>query len=154
MTQCAIFERLPRSKLEGQLKYIEDAFVPATKRVALAGCEYQTVLCTATSTLTGACSRPDKGSRSPWPLLPPISIVFQKLTFRAHTLNTPRSQSCPCHMGRKASFVRPNAASCWEEGPGKDSDGKWVQRGIEQIIPLTGELKKLGVELIREAVLG
>ena len=47
----------------------------------------------------------------------------------------------------KPLFVR-LSASDWAEGPEKDSDGKWLQWGIEQTILLTGELKKLGVDLI------
>ena len=43
--------------------------------------------------------------------------------------------------------MRLNASDC-AEGPEKDSDGKWLQWGIEQSILLTGELKKLGVDLI------
>jgi 2,4-dienoyl-CoA reductase-like NADH-dependent reductase (Old Yellow Enzyme family) len=49
--------------------------------------------------------------------------------------------------GEKPLFVR-LSASDWAEGPEKDSDGKWLQWGIEQTILLTGELKKLGVDLI------
>lgn len=47
----------------------------------------------------------------------------------------------------KPLFVR-ISASDWAEGPEKDSAGKWLQWGIEQSILLTGELKKLGVDLI------
>ena len=47
----------------------------------------------------------------------------------------------------KPLFVR-LSASDWAEGPEKDSDGKWLQWGIEQSILLVGELKKLGVDLI------
>jgi 2,4-dienoyl-CoA reductase-like NADH-dependent reductase (Old Yellow Enzyme family) len=46
--------------------------------------------------------------------------------------------------GEKPLFVRLSAA----EGPKKDSDGKWLQWVIEQTILLTGELKKLGLDLI------
>jgi hypothetical protein len=35
----------------------------------------------------------------------------------------------------------------WAEGPEKEFDRKWLQWGIEQSILLTGELKKLGVDL-------
>jgi 2,4-dienoyl-CoA reductase-like NADH-dependent reductase (Old Yellow Enzyme family) len=49
--------------------------------------------------------------------------------------------------GEKPLFVR-LSASDWAEGPEKDADGKWVQWGIEQSILLTGELNKLGVDLI------
>jgi 2,4-dienoyl-CoA reductase-like NADH-dependent reductase (Old Yellow Enzyme family) len=47
----------------------------------------------------------------------------------------------------KPLFVR-LSASDWAEGPEEDSDGKWLQWGIEQTILLTGWLKKLGVDLI------
>jgi 2,4-dienoyl-CoA reductase-like NADH-dependent reductase (Old Yellow Enzyme family) len=47
----------------------------------------------------------------------------------------------------KPLFVRLSASDC-AEGPEKDSDGKWLQWGIEQTILLVGELKKLGVDLI------
>ena len=36
----------------------------------------------------------------------------------------------------------------WVEGPEKDSEGSWLQWGVEQTILLTKELKKLGVDLI------
>ena len=47
----------------------------------------------------------------------------------------------------KPLFVR-FSASDWAEGPEKDSDGKWLQWGIEQSILLTAELKKLGVDMV------
>ena len=40
------------------------------------------------------------------------------------------------------------SATDWAGGPEKDSQGRWLQWGIEQTILLTGELKKLGVDLI------
>ena len=42
------------------------------------------------------------------------------------------------------------SATDWAEGPEKDTQGKWLQWGIEQSILLAGELKKLGpgVDLI------
>jgi len=40
------------------------------------------------------------------------------------------------------------SATDWAEGPEKDADGKWLQWGIEQTVLLTGELKKLGVDLV------
>ncbi|KAN0118536.1 hypothetical protein V8E52_004959 [Russula decolorans] len=46
--------------------------------------------------------------------------------------------------GEKPLFVWLSAA----EGPKKDTDGKCLQWGIEQTILLTGELKKLGFDLI------
>ena len=49
--------------------------------------------------------------------------------------------------GDKPLFVRLSATD-WTEGPEKDSQGRWLQWGIEQTILLTGELKKLGVDLI------
>ena len=49
--------------------------------------------------------------------------------------------------GDKPLFVRLSATD-WAEGPEKDSQGRWLQWGIEQTILLTGELKKLGVDLI------
>jgi len=44
-------------------------------------------------------------------------------------------------------FVRLSATD-WAEGPEKDADGKWLQWGVEQTTLLSGELKKLGVDLI------
>ena len=49
--------------------------------------------------------------------------------------------------GDRPLFVRLSATD-WVEGPEKDSEGSWLQWGIEQTILLTGELKKLGVDLI------
>jgi 2,4-dienoyl-CoA reductase-like NADH-dependent reductase (Old Yellow Enzyme family) len=49
--------------------------------------------------------------------------------------------------GDRPLFVRLSATD-WAEGPEKDSQGRWLQWGIEQTILLTGELKKLGVDLI------
>jgi 2,4-dienoyl-CoA reductase-like NADH-dependent reductase (Old Yellow Enzyme family) len=49
--------------------------------------------------------------------------------------------------GDKPLFVR-LSASDWAEGPEKDPNGKWLQWGIEQTTMLTGELEKLGVDLI------
>ena len=40
------------------------------------------------------------------------------------------------------------SATEWAEGPEQDSEGKWLQWGVEQTILLTGELKKLGVDLV------
>ena len=40
------------------------------------------------------------------------------------------------------------SATDWADGPEKDTQGKWLQWGVEQTILLTGELKKLGVDLI------
>ncbi len=49
--------------------------------------------------------------------------------------------------GDRPLFVRLSATD-WVEGPEKDSEGRWLQWGVEQTILLTGELKKLGVDLI------
>jgi 2,4-dienoyl-CoA reductase-like NADH-dependent reductase (Old Yellow Enzyme family) len=49
--------------------------------------------------------------------------------------------------GDRPLFVRLSATD-WAEGPEKDADGKWLQWGIEQTVRLTGELKRLGVDLI------
>ena len=49
--------------------------------------------------------------------------------------------------GDRPLFVRLSATD-WADGPEKDTQGKWLQWGVEQTILLTGELKKLGVDLI------
>ena len=49
--------------------------------------------------------------------------------------------------GDKPLFVRVSATD-WAEGPEQDSEGKWSQWGVEQTVMFTGELKKLGVDLI------
>ncbi|KAF8272835.1 FMN-linked oxidoreductase [Lactarius quietus] len=49
--------------------------------------------------------------------------------------------------GDRPLFVRLSATD-WAEGPEQDSQGRWLQWGIEQTIMFTGELKKLGVDLI------
>ena len=49
--------------------------------------------------------------------------------------------------GDKPLFVRVSATD-WAEGPEQDSEGKWLQWGVQQTIMLTGELKKLGVDLV------
>jgi 2,4-dienoyl-CoA reductase-like NADH-dependent reductase (Old Yellow Enzyme family) len=49
--------------------------------------------------------------------------------------------------GDRPLFVRLSATD-WAEGPEKDSQGAWLQWGIEQTILLTRELKRLGVDLI------
>lgn len=47
----------------------------------------------------------------------------------------------------KPLFVRISATD-WAEGPEKDSDGKWLQWGIEQSIILAARLQELGADLI------
>lgn len=47
----------------------------------------------------------------------------------------------------KPLFVRISATD-WAEGPEKDSDGKWLQWGIEQSTILATRLQTLGVDLI------
>jgi 2,4-dienoyl-CoA reductase-like NADH-dependent reductase (Old Yellow Enzyme family) len=49
--------------------------------------------------------------------------------------------------GDKPLFVRVSATD-WAEGPERDSEGKWLQWGVEQTVLFTGELKKLGVDLV------
>ena len=49
--------------------------------------------------------------------------------------------------GDKLLFVRLSATD-WADGPEQDSEGKWSQWGVEQTVMLTGELKKLGVDLV------
>ena len=49
--------------------------------------------------------------------------------------------------GDRPLFVRLSGTD-WAEGPEQDPEGRWLQWGVEQTVLLTGELNKLGVDLV------
>ena len=106
--------------------------------------------------LIRAYSRLCIDSRSPWLLLPRVPLVnlntrsdaYGELSFENSTHFLLRVvEAVRTLWGENPLFVR-FSASDWAEGPEKGSDGKWLQWGVAQSILLTGELKKLGVDLI------
>jgi len=128
----------PKGMTEDDLQYVEDAFVAATKRSALAGFDFIEVhgahgylLHSFLSPLTN--TRSDRyGGQS-----------FENRTrFLLRVVKAVRAA-----WAERPLFVRLSATD-WAEGPEKDADGKWLQWGIEQTILLAGELKKLGVDLV------
>ena len=139
------------------MQYVIDAFVGATKRSAAAGCE----------PLAPFLSNPFfRAEKFPVDFIQIHSahgyLLYQFLSPLSNTRSDEYGgQSFENRIrfllrvvkairetwGDKPLFVRVSATD-WAEGPERDSEGKWLQWGVQQTIMLTGELKKVGVDLV------
>jgi len=120
------------------MQYVIDAFAAAAKRAAVAGFDFieihaahgfllHSFLSPISNTRTD-----DYGGRS----------FENRIRFPLRVVEAVREA-----WGDRPLFVRLSATD-WAEGPERDSQGNWLQWGIEQTILLTGKLEKLGVDLI------
>ncbi|KAH9969906.1 FMN-linked oxidoreductase [Russula dissimulans] len=129
----------PKEMSESDLQRVEDAFVAATDRSALAGFDFVEIHAAHGYLLHSFLS----------PLVNTRSDAYGGQSFENRTrfvLRVVKAVRVACGDERPL-FVRVSASD-WVEGPEKDADGKWLQWGIEQTVLLAGELKKLGVDLI------
>jgi len=128
----------PKEMTVADIQYVIDAFVAAAKRAAVAGFDFIEVhgahgylLHSFLSPLSN--TRTDNyGGQS----------FENRIRFPLRVVKAVREV-----WGDRPLFVRLSATD-WAEGPEKDSQGRWLQWGVEQTILLTGELKKLGVDLV------
>jgi len=129
---------IPKEMSVAVMQYVIDAFVAAAKRAAVAGFDYieihgahgyliHSFLSPMSNTRTD-----DYGGQS----------FENRIRFPLRVVKAVREV-----WGDRPLFVRLSATD-WADGPEKDSQGRWLQWGIEQTIFLAGELKKLGVDLI------
>ncbi|EIM83802.1 NADH:flavin oxidoreductase/NADH oxidase [Stereum hirsutum FP-91666 SS1] len=128
----------PKEMDEERMKYVEEAFVAATKRCEAAGFDFVELHGAHGYLLHEFCSplsnlREDEyGGTLENRLRYPLQIVERCREVWPST---------------KPLFYRLSATD-WSEGHEKDEQGSWKQWGIEQSIILSGELKKRGVDLI------
>jgi 2,4-dienoyl-CoA reductase-like NADH-dependent reductase (Old Yellow Enzyme family) len=128
----------PKEMTQADMQYVVDAFVAATNRSAAAGFDLIEVhaahgylLHQFLSPLSNTRSD-EYGGQS----------FENRIRFPQRVVEAVREA-----WGDKPLFVRVSATD-WAEGPERDSEGKWLQWGVDQTVMLTGELKKLGVDLI------
>jgi 2,4-dienoyl-CoA reductase-like NADH-dependent reductase (Old Yellow Enzyme family) len=128
----------PKEMTTADMQYVVDGFAAAAKRAAAAGFDFIQIhgahgylLHSFLSPISNMRSD-DYGGQS----------FENRIRFPLRVVEVVREA-----WGDRPLFVRLSATD-WAEGPEKDSQGRWLQWGIEQTILLTGELKKLGVDLI------
>ncbi|KAI0301146.1 FMN-linked oxidoreductase, partial [Multifurca ochricompacta] len=128
----------PKEMTEADLQYVVDAFVAATKRSAASGFDFIQIH-GAHGYLIHSFLSPLTNTRSD---IYGGQSFENRIRFPLRVVEAVRAA-----WGDRPLFVRLSATD-WAEGPEKDVEGKWLQWGIEQTILLSGELKKLGVDLI------
>ena len=149
---------IPKEMTGDYLQDVEDAFVAATRRSVSAGCEYRTLLDNRSSVVDQSTYAVDfieiHGAHGYLlssflsPLTNTRSDAYGGQSFENRTRFLLRVvKAVRSAWGDRPLFVRLSATD-WAEGPEKDSEGKWLQWGIEQTVLLSGELKKLGVDLV------
>jgi len=127
----------PKQIDEKHLEYLDDAFLKAIERCKAVGFDFielhaahgyllHSWLSPLSNTRTDAHGGPSLENRLRWPL---------------ELINKCRA------AWDKPFFVR-ISASDWADFPEKGEDGTWKQWGIEQSKVLTGEMEKLGVDLV------
>jgi len=129
---------IPKEMTEADIQRVVDGFVAATKRAIVAGFDFLEfhgahgyLIHQFLSPLSN--TRSDQyGGQS----------FENRIRFPLRAIEAVRAA-----WGDRPLFVRLSATD-WAEGPEKDSEGRWLQWGVEQTVLLAGELKKLGVDLI------
>ncbi|KAI9465023.1 FMN-linked oxidoreductase [Lactarius psammicola] len=128
----------PKEMTVADMQRVIDAFAAATKRAIVAGFDFIQIhgahgylIHSFLSPISNTRSD-DYGGQS----------FENRIRFPLRVVEAVREA-----WGDRPLFVRLSATD-WAEGPEKDSEGRWLQWGVEQTILLTGELKKLGVDLI------
>ncbi|KAI9463810.1 NADH:flavin oxidoreductase 2 [Russula earlei] len=129
----------PKEMTESDLQHVENAFVAATVRSALAGFDFIEIHGAHGYLLHSFLS----------PLTNTRKDAYGGQSFENRTRFVLRVvKAVRAAWGERPLFVRLSATD-WAEGPEKDpDDGRWLQWGVEQTILLAGELKDLGVDLI------
>lgn len=124
---------------EEDMQYVEDAFVAATIRAEKAGFDFIEIHA-AHGYLLSSFMSPLSNTRED-------SYGGQSLENRLRFPLRIVKRLREVWPEDKPLFVRISGTE-WAEGPEKDDVGNWTSWGIEQSIILSGELKKLGVDLI------
>jgi len=129
----------PKEMSESDLQHVQDAFVAATNRCALAGFDFIEIHAAHGYLLHCFLS----------PLTNTRSDAYGGQSFENRTRFLLRIiKAVRAAWGEERPLFVRLSATDWAEGPEKDADGNWLQWGIEQTILLAGELKRLGVDLI------
>jgi 2,4-dienoyl-CoA reductase-like NADH-dependent reductase (Old Yellow Enzyme family) len=129
---------IPKEMSEADMQRVIDGFVSATKRAIVAGFDFLEFH-GAHGYLIHQFLSPLSNTRSDHY---GGQSFENRIRFPLRVIEAVREA-----WGDRPLFVRLSATD-WAEGPEKDSEGRWLQWGVEQTVLLVGELKKLGVDLI------